>query len=101
MRGIGTRTDHDENVPGDLPTIDAMPLGDELGLGLRIVHQDQIGIAVRRRRQRLAGALREHAHRDAGLPGEFGHDVLEQTRILDRSRRGEHDRLVGAARPGE
>ena len=75
-----------------------MPLGDELSLGLRIGHQDQIGIAVRRRRQRLAGTLGEDAHRDAGLPGEFGHDVLEKTRILDRSRRGEHDRLVGAAR---
>jgi hypothetical protein len=96
---IHARTDHDEIVPGDLPAIDAVPLGDELVLGFRIMHQDQIGVAVRRRRQRLAGALGEDAHRDAGLLGECGQDVRQQTRILDRSRRGERDRLVGAARP--
>jgi hypothetical protein len=54
MRRIRARTDHDEIVPGDLPAIDAVPLGDELFLGLRIGHQDQIGVAMRRRRQRLA-----------------------------------------------
>ena len=73
-----------------------MPLGDELSLGLRIGHQDQIGIAVRRRRQRLAGTLGEDAHRDAGLPGEFGQDAREETRILDRGSRSEDYRLVGA-----
>jgi hypothetical protein len=73
-------------------------LGDELILGLRILHQDQIGVAIRCRRQRLAGALGEDAHRDAGRPGEFGQDARQQTRILDRSRRSEHDRLLGAAR---
>jgi hypothetical protein len=35
-----------------MPAIDAEPLGDELVLGLRIMHQDQIGIA----RAAVAGA---------------------------------------------
>jgi hypothetical protein len=39
-----------------MPAIDAVPLGDELVLGLRIMHQDQIGIAMDRRGQRLAAA---------------------------------------------
>jgi hypothetical protein len=46
-------------------------------LGLGIVHQHQIGVAPRRRRQRLARALREDAHRDAGLVGEFRQDARE------------------------
>jgi len=83
MRRIRAGTDHDEIVPGDLPAIDAVSFRNELLFGLRIVHQHQIGIAMRRRRQRLAGALRENAHCDAGFLGEFGEDVREESRILD------------------
>ena len=99
MRRIRARADHDEIVPGDLPAIDAVPLGDELSLGLRIVHQDQIGVAMRRRRQRLARTLGEDSHRDAGLLGEFGQDVREEARILDRGRRGERDRSSARLTP--
>jgi hypothetical protein len=91
MRRIRGRTDQDEIVPGDLPAVDAVPLGDELLFGLRIAHQDQIGVAVRRRRQRLAGALGEDTHRDAGLlvnsgrmcarRPEFSTEVVEASRI--------------------
>jgi len=72
LRRIRARTDHDKVVPRDLPAIDAVPVGDELVLGFRIVHQDEIGVAMRRRRQRLARPLGEDPHRDAGLLGEFG-----------------------------
>jgi hypothetical protein len=72
---VRARTGHDEVVPGDLPALGAMPLGDELLLGLGIVHQYQIGVAPRRGRQRLSRALREHAHGYAGLAGKFRQDV--------------------------
>jgi hypothetical protein len=82
-----------------LSAIDAVPLRDELLFGLRIVHQHQIGVAMRCHRQCLAGTLDEDVDQDAGRFGELGQDVREETRIFDRGRRREHDRLAGAARP--
>jgi hypothetical protein len=38
---------------------------------------------MRCRRQRLPGALRKNAYRDASLSGEFGQYAREQARILD------------------
>ena len=93
MCRVRARTDQDEIVPGDLPAVDAVPRRDEFLLGLGIVDQHQIGVAMRRRRQCLAGALRQDMHRNPGLLGETGQDVREQPGIVDRSGRGQHDRL--------
>ena len=48
MRRVGARSDNDEIIPGDLPAVDAVACGDEFLLGLGIVHQHQIGVAMRR-----------------------------------------------------
>ena len=101
VRWVRARADHDEVIPGDLPALGAVALGDELLLGLGIVHQHQIGVAPRRRRQRLARTLCENAHRDAGLVGEFRQDAREQPRIFDRGCRGQHDCLAGAGPAGD
>jgi hypothetical protein len=101
MRRIQARADYDEVVPGDLASVDAMPLGDELLLSLRIVHQHQIGVAARGRRQRLAGTLSEDAHRDSGIVGKFRQNAREKPRIFDRGRRGQHDRLIRASTAGD
>ena len=63
---------------------------------LGIVHQHQVGVAMRCCRQCLARTLSEDAHRNTGLLGEFGQDVREETRIIDRGRRGERDNLKRA-----
>ena len=67
MRRIGGGSDDDKIVPRDLPARRAMPLRDELLLGFRVVHKDEIGIAAPCRVERLSGALRQHMHIDPGL----------------------------------
>ena len=71
MGGVCAGADQDEIVPGNLPSVPRVPLRDELLLGFRIVHQHQVGIAARRRRQGLAGPLCQDPNRNAGLFGEF------------------------------
>ena len=72
MRRVRARADHDEIVPGDLPAVGAVTFSDEMLLGLGIVDQPQISVATRCRRERLAGALSDDAHGNAGLLGELG-----------------------------
>ena len=93
MGGIGAGPHDHEVVPGDLAPLAAMSLGDELVLRFGIVNQHDVGVAARRRRQRLAGALRDDPHGDAGFRGEFRQDVVEQSGILQRRRRRHDDRL--------
>jgi hypothetical protein len=105
MSRVRARADHDEIVPGDLPEVDAVPLGDKLLLGLRVVRQHKVSVAVGGCRQCLAGALRENTHGNAGFLREQRQDVSEQPGIVYRGRRCQHDRLrrrllAGSARAG-
>ena len=77
----------------------AMSFGDEAVFGLGVVDQHQVGIAARRRGERLAGALGEDPHLDAVGRGEGRQDMLEQPRILHRRRRGQDDRIRPGHRP--
>ena len=62
---IGDRADDDEVVPRELAPVDAVALGDEFRLGVRVVDEDEIGVAAPRRVERLAGAERQDMHGDA------------------------------------
>ena len=93
MGRVCTGADDHEIVPGDLTSVLAMPFGDEAVLGLGVVDQDKVGVAARRRGERLAGALGEDPHLDAGGRGEGRQDMLEEPGILHRCRRGQDDRF--------
>jgi hypothetical protein len=57
------------------------------------MHQHQIRVAVRCRRQRLAGALRDHMHLDAGRLVKQRQNVRQKPTVLQRGGRGKHYRL--------
>jgi hypothetical protein len=78
VRGVRPRTDHDEVVPCDLTAIDAVACSNEFLLCFGIVDQHQIGVAMRRGRQCLPGALRQHPYLDAGFFGKDRNDAREQ-----------------------
>ena len=101
MRRIGGGSDDDKIVPGDLPVPRAMPLRDELLLGVGVMHEDEIGVAAPRRVERLSGALRQHMHVNPGLPREDREDRAEEPGIVERGRRRQQDgvgRHLGRAR---
>ena len=77
-RGIAAWAHDHEVVPGDLARVGSVALGDEALLGLGVVDQHQIGVAAGRRGQRLAGALGQDPHVDAGRVGERRQDALEE-----------------------
>jgi hypothetical protein len=53
--------------------------------------EDDVGVAAPPGLQRLAGALRDHPHLDAGRRLEHRQDVVEQARLLGRGGRGHRD----------
>jgi len=93
LRRIGFWADKDKVVPRDLTTVNAVTLADEFLLGLGVVHENEIRIITPRRIERLTRALHQHMYRDAGLFCELRQDGREQSGIIDRTRRGEPDRL--------
>ena len=97
MRRVGVGSDDDEIVPRDLPPVDAVALVDEFLLGLGVVDEDEIGVAAPRRVERLAGALRQHMHRDAGRLGEVRQDRARAARNC----RPRWSRPAGSSVPAE
>ena len=77
MSRIGGRPNDDKVIPRDLPARRAVAFIHELLFGLRIVNQQEIGIAPPRRVQRLAGALRDDVDRDAGPGRELRKNVRQ------------------------
>jgi hypothetical protein len=50
----------------------------ESRLRVRVMHKHQIGLAMRGRRQRLAGALSDYMHLDTRLGREFRQNICQQ-----------------------
>src|SRR5215813_9044395 len=95
---IRLRPNQHEIVVHHREPLNAEPVGHEL-LFLRLgMHEHHIGIATAAGVERLAGALRDHPHINAGLGGEPRQDETEQPRTLGRGGRGHDDRLVGGRR---
>src|SRR5665213_994613 len=63
--------------------------------GLRIMNQQQIGVAPPRGVQGLAGALRDDVDRNARLGRELRKDVRQQPGSFHRSGRGQDNGLLG------
>jgi hypothetical protein len=78
----------------DRKALDAESLGDEFFFGRHVVHEDDVGIAAARAVQRLAGALRDHAHVDAAGGLEGRQQMREQPRLFGAGGRRHDDELV-------
>ena len=72
MGRVGARPDHNEIVPRDLPTVDAIAGGDKFLLGIGVMNQNEVGVVAGRRLQRLTRSLSQDMHAYAGLLGEAG-----------------------------
>ena len=59
MRRVGAWPDHHEVVPRNLPAINAIACCNKFLFGLRVMHQNQVGIVARRRLKRLPRSLRQ------------------------------------------
>ena len=91
---IALRPDQDEVVVHHRIALHAEAFGDEFLLLRLGVHEHHVGIAAPAGVERLAGALRDDLHVDAGLGLEQRQDVAEQAGILRRGGRGDDDRFV-------
>ena len=65
--GIAPRTNQNEVVVHDLEAPHAETIGEELLLRHLVMDEDDVGIAAPGGVERLAGALCDHLHVDAGL----------------------------------
>ena len=97
---IALRPDQDEVVVHHRIALHAEAVGDEFLLLRLGVHEHHVGVAAPAGVERLAGALRDHLHVDAGLGLEQRQDVAEQAGVLGRGGRGDDDRLVLRGRGG-
>jgi hypothetical protein len=95
---VGLGADEDEVVVHDRVALDAEAVGDELVLGLLVVHEHHVGIAAAAGVQRLAGAQRHHLDVDAAGLLELGQQVGEQAGLLGRGGGRHHDGL-GLSQP--
>ena len=84
-------TDDHEVVVHEVESLDAEPVGDERFLGGLRVHEQHVSVAVARVAKRLPGADRDDPHLDAGLGGEPGQEMVEQTRVPGGGRRLDDD----------
>ena len=91
---IALRPDQHEVVVHHVEALHAEALGEEFLLLRLGVDEHHVGVAAPRGVERLAGALRDHLHVDAGLGLEDRQEIAEQPGILRRGGRGDHDRLV-------
>src|SRR5262244_491471 len=71
-----------------------MPFRNEFLLRLPGMHQNHVGTAAARHVERLAGTQGDDFNVDAGLLLEQRKDVAEQTGVLRRSGRGNHDGFI-------
>jgi hypothetical protein len=83
VRGIVLGSDNHEIVPSNLATVHAVTLADELLLGLRVVHQHEVGIAAPRGLKCLASPLGDTANLDAGGLCEQRQNATEQPGVLN------------------
>ncbi len=91
---VALRSDQHEVVVHDREALHAEAIGDKfffLRLGM---HEHNVGVAAAAGIERLAGALRHDLHLDAGLGLEHRQDMAEQTGVLRRRGRRDHDGLV-------
>ncbi len=88
------RPDQDEVVVHHRIALHAEAVGDEFLLLRPRVHEHHVGVAAPAGVERLAGALRDHAHVDAGLLLEQRQDVAEQAGVLGRGGGGDDDGFV-------
>jgi hypothetical protein len=95
---IALRADQDEVVVHDRIALHTRAFGHELLFGRPGVHEHNVGVTAPAGVERLAGALRDHLHVDAGLGFEDRQDVTEESGILGRGRGGNDDRFVGRGR---
>ena len=91
---IALGADQHEVVVHHRVTLHAFSLGEKFLLCRFGVHKDDVSISAPAGIERLAGALRDDFHLDAGLLLEQRQDVTEQAGILRRCRRRHHDRFV-------
>ena len=76
-----------------------MPSRDEALLRRAVMHEHHVGVAAPADVERLAGAERHHAHRDAGVPREDRQDMAEQARLLGGGGGGDRDGPPAPAAP--
>ena len=92
--GIVLRPDQHEVVVHDGIALHPEAFGEEFffrGLGMDEHH---VGVAAPSGVERLASALGDHAHLDAGLLFEQRQQIAEQTGVLGRGGRGDDDEFI-------
>ena len=87
---------HDEIVVHQVEARAAVALRNEGLFGGLVVHQEEVGIAVPRKPERLAGADRDDAHLDPGLGLEQRQQTVEEAGVLGGRGRGDGNELPGA-----
>jgi len=89
------RPDQDEVVVHEVEALHAEAVGDELFLGSLVMDEQDVGIAIARQLDGLAGADGDDPHRNSGLLRELRQDVVVKPGVLGRGGGGHRDEGLG------